>query len=177
MSSSGDSPTSRSPGQLEAPQKSQEKCSDFYHCRKTSDVMIWKVKVQRTHFSTILPHFCTNYIYYSSKSLIFLHKYVKCECQNVVFSCCLVPLFQNLHGDTEHVWCRGSSKNFPVHFLCWCKGQSFHTLKKLHVWMWFGQHLQDCCTGICYTVHQYLHSISWRADDCKVYVYTFVVYN
>jgi len=117
--------------------------------------------------------------YYSSKSLIFSCECVKCECQNVdsCFSCCLVPLFQNLHGDTEHVWCRGSSRNFPVHCLCWCIGQLCHALKRLHVWMWFGQHLQDCCTGIRYTVHQYLHSISWRADVCKVYVYTFVVYN
>jgi len=41
----------------------------YFHWRKTFDVTIWNEKVQRTHFPTIIPHFCTNY--YSSKSRIF----------------------------------------------------------------------------------------------------------
>ena len=42
----------------------------YFHWRKTFDVMIKKKeKVQRSHFPTILPHFCANF--YSSKSLIF----------------------------------------------------------------------------------------------------------
>ena len=39
----------------------------FFSFRKTFDVMIRKEKekVQRSHFRTILPHFCTNF--YGSK--------------------------------------------------------------------------------------------------------------
>jgi len=36
------------------------------------DAMTTKKKVQRSHFPTILPHFCTNF--YSSKSLTFLRE-------------------------------------------------------------------------------------------------------
>ena len=41
----------------------------YFHWRKTFDAMTTKKKVQRSHFPTILPHFCTNF--YGSKSLTF----------------------------------------------------------------------------------------------------------
>ena len=41
----------------------------YFHWRETFDVMIKKKKRKRSHFPTILPHFCANF--YSSKSLFF----------------------------------------------------------------------------------------------------------
>ena len=47
----------------------------YFHWRKSFDVVIKKEKVQRSHFPTILLHFCTNF--YSSKSLIFPSEVLK----------------------------------------------------------------------------------------------------
>ena len=41
----------------------------YFHWRKTFDAMTTKKKVQRSHFPTILPYFCTNF--YGSKSQTF----------------------------------------------------------------------------------------------------------
>ena len=49
---------------------------EFYlHQRKNFDPVIRKEKVQRSHFPTILPHFCINF--YGSKSLIFPYVHVQ----------------------------------------------------------------------------------------------------
>ena len=71
----------------------------YFHQRKTFDVMIWKEKVQRTHFPTILQHFCTNY--YGSKTLNFpcvielhgqLDRLRLWICQEIIYSwMCMEP--------------------------------------------------------------------------------------